>query len=41
MTNPGRYLEYLDTSRYGLEPGLYYYSLLDNEQSVRRKMIVE
>lgn len=41
MTNPGRYLEYLDTSRYGLEPGLYYYSLVDNEQSVRRKMIVE
>ncbi len=41
LSNPGRYVEYFDISRYGLEPGLYYYSLVDNEQSVRRKMIVE
>ncbi len=41
LSNPGRYVEYFDISRYGLEPGLYYYSLVDNERSVRRKMIVE
>jgi hypothetical protein len=41
MSSPGRYVEYFDIRRYGLEPGLYYYSLVDNEQSVRRKMIVE
>jgi len=41
LSCPGRYVEYFDISRYGLEPGLYYYSLVDNEHSVRRKMIVE
>jgi hypothetical protein len=41
MTSPGRYVENFDISRYGLDPGVYFYSLLDNERSVRRKMIVE
>jgi hypothetical protein len=41
LSSPGRYVEYFDISRYGLEPGLYYYSLVDDERSVRRKMIVE
>jgi hypothetical protein len=41
LSSPGRYVEYFDISRYDLEPGLYYYSLVDNERSVRRKMIVE
>ncbi|HZX63408.1 MAG TPA: hypothetical protein VFE66_09360 [Bacteroidales bacterium] len=41
LSSPGRYVEYFDISRYGLDPGLYYYSLVDNERSVRRKMIVE
>lgn len=41
LSNPGRYVEYFDISRYGLKPGLYYYSLVDNERSVKRKMIVE
>jgi len=41
LSSPGRYVEYFDISRYGLAPGLYYYSLVDNERSVRRKMIVE
>jgi hypothetical protein len=41
LSAPGRYVEYFDISRYGLNPGLYYYSLLDNERSVRRRMIVE
>jgi hypothetical protein len=38
---PGRYVEYFDISRYGLEPGLYYYSLSENDNSIKRKMIVE
>ena len=41
LSGPGRYVEHFDISRYGLKPGLYYYSLVDNERSVRRKMIVE
>jgi len=41
LSSPGRYTEYFDISRYSLEPGLYYYSLMDYERSVRRKMIVE
>jgi len=41
LSGPGRYVEYFDISRYGLKPGLYYYSLVDNERSVRLKMIVE
>jgi hypothetical protein len=41
QSNPGRYVEYFDISRYGLEPGLYYYSLLDNDRSLWRKMVVE
>jgi hypothetical protein len=38
---PGRYIVSVDVSRYGLEPGLYFYSLRDNEKALRRKMIVE
>jgi hypothetical protein len=41
LSVPGRYVEYFDISRYGLEPGLYYYSLDQNEKSIKRKMIVE
>jgi hypothetical protein len=41
VTGPGRYVEYLDLARYNLKPGLYFYTLVDNDQSVRRKMIVE
>ncbi|MCX6244774.1 MAG: T9SS type A sorting domain-containing protein [Bacteroidetes bacterium] len=41
MTNPGRHIETFDIARYGLAPGLYYYSLMDGEKSIRRKMIVE
>lgn len=41
LTNPGHYVEYLDITRYGLDPGLYYYSLHDNEHSIWRKMTVE
>ena len=41
QSNPGRYVEYFDISRYGLEPGLYYYSLLDNDRALWRKMVVE
>jgi len=41
QSSPGRYVEYFDISRYGLAPGLYYYSLLENDRSVRRIMIVE
>ena len=41
LSSPGRYVEYVDISRYGLKPGLYYYSLVDNERSLRLKMIVE
>jgi hypothetical protein len=32
LSSPGRYVEYFDISRYDLEPGLYYYSLMDNER---------
>ena len=41
LSAPGRYVEYFDISRYRLEPGLYYYSLDQNEKSIKRKMIVE
>jgi hypothetical protein len=41
IKNPGRYTEYFDISKYGLTPGLYYYSLTENDNSQKRKMIVE
>jgi hypothetical protein len=41
MTSPGRYVETFDNLRYGVAPGLYFYSLVDGERSIRRKMIVE
>ncbi|MCX6247026.1 MAG: T9SS type A sorting domain-containing protein [Bacteroidetes bacterium] len=41
VSAPGRYIENFDIAKYGLTPGLYFYSLTDNEKSVRRKMIVE
>jgi hypothetical protein len=41
MTSPGRYAETFDISLYGLDPGVYCYSLVDNERSMWRKMIVE
>ena len=41
LTFPGKYSEYFDIEKYKLNPGIYYYSLLDGEHSVKRKMIVE
>jgi hypothetical protein len=41
LSEPGRYVEYFDIKQYDLKPGLYYYSLLDNERSIWRKMVVE
>ncbi|MGA3013877.1 MAG: hypothetical protein ABSD71_07560 [Bacteroidales bacterium] len=41
LSEPGRYVEYFDITQYDLKPGFYYYSLLDNERSLWRKMIIE
>jgi len=41
LSQAGRYIENFDISHFDLKPGLYYYSLVDNEHSIRRKMIVE
>jgi hypothetical protein len=37
----GKYVEYFDLSTHPLTPGLYYFSMVSGEQSIRRKMIVE
>ena len=38
---PGKYIEYFDISSSRLPPGLYYFSLVNGEQSIRKKMIIE
>jgi hypothetical protein len=37
----GKYIEPFDARARGLAPGLYYFSLVSGEQSIKRKMIVE
>ena len=37
----GKYIEYLDVAANQISPGIYYFSLVSNEQTIRRKMIVE
>ena len=38
---PGKYVEYFDISASHLLPGMYYFSLVNGEQSLRKKMIIE
>ena len=38
---PGKYIEYFDISRSRLPSGLYYFSLVNGEQSIQKKMIIE
>jgi hypothetical protein len=37
----GKYIERFDTRSRGLAPGFYYFSLVNTEQSIIRKMVVE
>lgn len=38
---PGKFIERFDTRGSGLAPGFYYFSMVNGEQTVKRKMIVE
>lgn len=38
---PGKYIERFDPTRNGLQPGFYLISLVNGEQSISRKMVVE
>lgn len=38
---PGKYIERLDISALHLPPGLYYFSLVNGEQSLWKKMVIE
>lgn len=38
--NPGKYVEHFDRTDVELKSGIYYFSLIDNEHSIKRKMIV-
>jgi len=37
---PGKYIEHFDISRYRPAPGIYFFSLTSEEQSLKRKMII-
>lgn len=39
--SPGKYIEYFDIQSAGLAPGIYCFSLISNEQSIRKKMIID
>ena len=39
--SPGKYIEPFNPRAHGLVPGFYYFTLINGEQSARRKMIVE
>jgi hypothetical protein len=39
--SPGKYIEYFDIDNSRLPAGVYYFSLVNGEQSLRRKMIIE
>jgi hypothetical protein len=39
--SPGKYVEYFDAARSGLPPGIYYFSLINDEQILRKKMVIQ
>ncbi|MCX6304874.1 MAG: T9SS type A sorting domain-containing protein [Bacteroidetes bacterium] len=39
--SPGKHIEQFDCRESGLAPGLYYFSLISDEMSVKRKMVVQ
>jgi len=41
LVTKGKYIERFESRRWGLSPGLYYFSLINREQTLKRKMIVE
>jgi hypothetical protein len=41
LLGPGRHIERFDRRQYGLPPGFYFYSLVSNQSSVMRKMILD
>ncbi|MCK9421981.1 MAG: T9SS type A sorting domain-containing protein [Bacteroidales bacterium] len=41
MIAPGKYIEYFDISKNRVPPGIYYFSLVSGEQTLKRKMIID
>ena len=39
-TGPGKYISRFDASEYKLSPGVYYFSLITDDKSIRRKMVL-
>ena len=38
---PGKYIEHFDIAKFHPAPGIYYFSLTSEEQSLKRKMIIQ
>jgi hypothetical protein len=41
MMSTGKHVEQFDRRKYGLSPGLYYYSLISKDLTAKRKMVVD
>jgi hypothetical protein len=41
MLSTGKHVEQFNRRNYGLSPGLYYYSLISKDLTVKRKMVVD